>query len=71
MRGNTHTRTRAPELPGTGGVWFSVVLLALAVLLFIARAVGPDRDKDGMGDAYEAFLGLGTPVNTNSSTVGE
>ena len=54
-----HQKTHSPpDLPGTGGMWFSVVLLALALLLFIIRGLGPDRDKDGIGDAYEALLGL-------------
>ncbi|MDP6631528.1 MAG: hypothetical protein QGH42_01060 [Kiritimatiellia bacterium] len=49
---------RAPELPGTDGVWFSVVLLGLAMLLFVLRGIGSDCDKDGLSDTYEAIFGL-------------
>lgn len=49
---------RNSELPGAGGLWFSVVLLALAALLFIVRGMGPDRDHDGRSDVYESLLGL-------------
>jgi len=52
-----HSRTPSDQ-GGLGGLWFSVVLLALAALLFIARAIGPDEDGDGMSNAYERFLGL-------------
>jgi hypothetical protein len=58
----------ASELPGAGGLWFSVVLLALAALLFIVRGIGPDRDKDGMSDVYEGFLGL--DANSHAVTAG-
>ncbi|MBL7076503.1 MAG: hypothetical protein ISS31_03430 [Kiritimatiellae bacterium] len=58
MTGSAQGRVKTPELPGTGGVWFSVVLLAVAVLLFIVRGAGPDRDKNGMSNAYESLLGL-------------
>lgn len=58
------------DLPGTGGMWFSIVLLTLAILLFIIRGLGPDRDNDGMGDAYEALLGLDDVAHT-SAVAGE
>ncbi len=68
MIDNTYVRAKAPELPGTGGVWFSVVLLALAALLFIVRGVRPDREG-GVDDVYEAMLGLEATGNTDSTAV--
>jgi hypothetical protein len=55
---------RAPELPGTGGVWFCVVLLGLAMLLFVVRGIGPDCDRDGLSDTYEAIFGLQSSAGT-------
>jgi len=71
MAHSTYARAKAPELPGTGGVWFSVVLLALAALLFIVRGVRPDRGRGSVGDAYEASVGFETTVNTDAFAVGE
>ncbi len=58
MTHSVTNRNRAPELPGTGGVWFCVVLLGLAMLLSVMRGIGPDHDKDGVSDTYETVLGL-------------
>ena len=54
---------------GMGGLWFSVVLLALAVLLLVVRGNGPDRDGDGMSDAYEAILGLDAAGDTAAAGI--
>jgi len=70
MASSTQIRAKAPELPGTGGVWFSVVLLALAALLFMVRGVVPDHARDGMGDSHEALFGFETTAKADS-TAGE
>jgi hypothetical protein len=71
MVSNTQIRAKAPELPGTGGVWFSVVLLALAALLFIVRGVRPGRVSGGIGQAYTAPVEFEATANANSSAGGE
>ncbi len=71
MVSRAQSGVRAPELPGTGGVWFSVVLLVLAMCLSIVRGVMSGRDTGDMDDGREASIGLGAPVNADHGAAGE